>query len=463
MRARWITRLTALLLSAASASAAWSQPVPVAPVTPPARVDMALRGQVLAGMQVDSHPACQSECKRVSGCTGYNLATGSVRPPQPMPGMPLTPAPANCTLLAGTLTDAPVRGVISCRMPCTATGSTGVAGRVPVSTGQTGAQGGAILRPPKGTLVPATPAPAAPVAGAVLPVVPPLVMGGTYTPPRAAVPAPAPAPRPTPVARSGVSGYEVVLGPEITLAPLASATATALCASGKVALSAGYRMLAGGDASFGLEVRGLMPEGREARVLMRNANVFEQARVRAMAVCVNAIAGLRAVDSETTAGSNSVGDARMACAAGERVVGGGAMGTLNSLFGINAPAGGASDGAWLVKMLSSTAAPGMRVSAATRALCAPEAGADGWEIVRSASQSLGAHSQTTLALSCPTGKALLAAGLTQGSNNLLDMVSNTLQPQDNTLAWQAHVHNRNTINGSGHVDVSLAAVCVRRQ
>jgi hypothetical protein len=449
--APWLGILIAL---AAAAGPARAQPAPVGAVTPPARADVALRGRVLATLQVSGYPACQAECKRIGGCTGYNHATGSLRPPPALPGMPPAPPASNCTLLTGDLADAPQLGVISCRMPCGAQGKAGtvaspVAGRTPQAAGNSGPS---TLRPLPGASAAATP------PAIAVPVVPPLVSGGTYVP----APAPAPASAPPAAPRAGIGGYEIVSGPEINLAPLASATASAQCPVGKVALSAGYQVHAGGDASFGLEVRGALPEGREARVLVRNANVLEPARARALAVCVNAIAGLRSVDSEVFSGSQSAGDARLACAAGERVVGGGAMGTLNGLLGINAPQGGSTDTAWQVRQISSTAAPAVRVSATVRALCAPEPQVDGWELVQSAAQSLGAHSKVTLAQGCPVGKVLLAAGLVQTSSNLLDMVSNTLEPGSNTLNWTAQVHNRNTINGSGNVVVSLAAVCARR-
>jgi hypothetical protein len=69
----------------------------------PARSDMALRGSVLATRNVADHLACQSECQRTPGCTGYSFDRA---------------AKASCAMLGGTLADVAVKGAVSCRMPC---------------------------------------------------------------------------------------------------------------------------------------------------------------------------------------------------------------------------------------------------------------------------------------------------------------------------------------------------------
>ena len=116
-RAWWVT---VLLGMAASVGA---QPVPVGAVTPPQRADVALQGNVLATLQVASPAACQAECNRIAGCTGYSFSavTGRV-PVDPRSGTRF--APSNCVLLGGALTDLPAKGAVSCRMPCTATAAT---------------------------------------------------------------------------------------------------------------------------------------------------------------------------------------------------------------------------------------------------------------------------------------------------------------------------------------------------
>jgi hypothetical protein len=453
-----------------AAGAANAQPLAPAAVQPPARVDVGLRGSVIATAQVKSHTECLSQCQRAGGCTGWNFAAGAWMPPRSEAGGMLAPQSSNCTLFTGTLADQAMKSVVSCRMPCTTNGATTpVAPQPGVATLQP--PGGSTLRPSTTPLLPGANAGGTSDPSTVVPAAPPLLSGGTYTPPArppkntgAPAPAPVPAPAPAPVARSGVLGYEVVFGPFVQVPPLSHTTASAQCPAGKVALSAGYEFTAGGDASFGLEVRGAMPEGRDTRVLMRNANLAVGAQARALAVCVNTIAGLRVVDFDggvIGGTSGIISDKRLACAAGERVVGGGVMGGLNTMLGANAPSGSAGDSVWWARALSSSPLPGS-ASAPMRALCAPEALVDGWELVQSAPVALAARTQTTLTQTCPNDKALLAAGLVQSTNNLLDMVANTLAPQKNTLAWQSHLHNRNVLGTGGPVNAVMTAVCAKR-
>lgn len=448
-RCSWVLALVLAVFGAASAGA---QPTAVGTVAPPARTDVALRGQVLATVPANGHAACHAECKRLGGCSGYNHSSGkALLPASPLGGLG-GPAP-NCTLLTGTLTDAPARGVVSCRMPCevnAATASPAGSTRQPMPMEVTPRPGGAILRPIDTTAPPAS----TPGSVAVPVTVPPVV--STYTPPP---PPPPPAP-----ARSAITGYQVVEGAEITIAPLSHAVASAACPGNKVALSAGWQFMAGGDASFGLEVRGALPEGNQVRVLMRNANVFVPAQARAVAVCVNPIAGLRSVDADTSVIGGTSGiitDKRIACTSAERVVGGGVMGTLNTMVGTSAPQGGNTDGVWHLRLMSSSPLPGSG-STPSRVLCAPETQVDGWERVQGAPVQLGARTQATLNQACPGDKVMLAAGLVQAGNNLLDLVSNHLAPAGSSLTWSAQVHNRNTVGGGGPVDVSTAAVCARR-
>ena len=506
--------IAALAALAVSAGLAQAQPVATGLVAPPAQVDTALRGSLLASLRASTPGTCLAECKRVTGCTGYNFAT-----PGPAPGLPggpggrlgagagVDPRAANCSLMSGTLADAPNRGVVSCRMPCDAGAKGPLANTQPLP-------GAAILRdpnlaqtrPPLGAQPPPPvapmPAPApAPLLAATVPVI-----VGTYTPPPAPQPAPAPTPRPAvpppvaaapAVARTGVSGYEVVSGPMVDIAPLSHALTAAQCAAGKVALSAGWRVTPGGDAQYGLEVRGAMPDGRQATVLVRNANAFVPARGQAFAVCVNAIAGLRAVDTgRGTLWVNLPPALRqLDCAASERLVGGGVMGNNDTMMGSNAqrrpsfddpmvfgasglPGGAAgSSGAavgsappaanspavWRVHVAFSASPYSTSANFSARALCAPEAAVDGWEWVESATVSLGARSRAEPAIGCPGGKSLLAAGVSQRSDNLLDMVVASIAPQTNTLDWTAQIANRNTIGGGGAVVAGLSALCARRQ
>ena len=209
--ASWGRRAVPALLSTLlwAASHANAQPTATGSVTPPARSDIALRGQVLATVQVKSHAACQAECKRVAGCTGYNFSGGEVHLPPPRGGGfggPPTPTLSSCLLMTGGLTDAAAAGVVSCRMPCEAgatTAATGTLGPLtplqPVTPGRQ--PGGMQLGPP------ITPAP--PTA-TVLPAVPPLVIAGTIATPPPPAPPPTPPPPPPPPQRSGISGYEMI-------------------------------------------------------------------------------------------------------------------------------------------------------------------------------------------------------------------------------------------------------------
>lgn len=237
----------------------------------------------------------------------------------------------------------------------------------------------------------------------------------------------------------------------------------AQCPAGKVALSAGYRVTPGGDAQFGLEVRGAVPEGAQATVLVRNANVVVPARAQALAVCVHAIAGLRVVDSIVVSQTGGVPvSGASTCAPQERQVGGGVSGDVGILIGVNAPQRAGAGAAWQATVTRSSPLPG-QAQVQVRALCVPEAAADGWEFVASAEVSLGARSRAEPVLGCPGGKALLAAGVSQRSNNLLDMVVASMAPKPNTLDWSAQIANRNTIGGSGAVVAGLSAICARRQ
>lgn len=137
---RWAV-LFACLIGVCSAGRA--QPVSPATVQPPARVDVGLRGSVIATVQVGSHAECLGQCRRAGGCTGWNFAAGSARPPRNEPAGPLARQPANCTLFSGALLDQAMKNVVSCRMPC-----------------ETGARAALLSRP--AALTPASPTAAPP-------------------------------------------------------------------------------------------------------------------------------------------------------------------------------------------------------------------------------------------------------------------------------------------------------------
>jgi len=77
--------------------------------TAPAHADVKLSGQFLAARNVASQAACQSQCQQTAGCTAYTFwVAGEI------------PAKERCVLYAGTTTEMPARGAVSCAMPCTA-------------------------------------------------------------------------------------------------------------------------------------------------------------------------------------------------------------------------------------------------------------------------------------------------------------------------------------------------------
>ncbi len=151
---QWVAAIAACVVVAGGA---WAQPTSTGTVAPPARLDMALRGSVLAARSVADPGACQAACKATSGCAGYSFDRN---------------AKASCSLLGGALTDIVAKGAVSCRMPCEpAVRASTLTQRQPVT----------VLRPPPPTTLlpnrpaslppraaalPLQPAPAAPVAGA---------------------------------------------------------------------------------------------------------------------------------------------------------------------------------------------------------------------------------------------------------------------------------------------------------
>lgn len=428
MTNRFIVRGLAIVLAlgATLSNAVQAQPSAAGTVAPPVRADMTLSGKVLASSNVGDALACQNACKRTPGCSGYSFDRN---------------AKANCTLLTGALTDVAVRGAVSCRMPCEPGPRMSV---LPPKLPTT-------IRQPAQTAA-AAPAPA-PLSVAPLPMV-----VGTYKPPPA--PAPAAAQTPAPAVRTGVTGYEVVRGAVVNVAPLAHTVAMAQCPAGKVALSAGYKFTGSGNAEFGLEVRGAIPEGRQALVWMRNANVLDAAQAQAIAVCVNPIAGLRVADSRTESLADRGNPSQLTCSGRERVVGGGVMAGNETHIQANAPRPYGDPGGWLVTVVRSSPLAGQD-PIRTRILCAPEAAVDGWQLIETAPAWVPGHQGRTLSQMCPISKVFLAGGVAQQSGPLLDMVVNTLSP-GTSVTWSSQVLNRNT-NAISTIDAVLAAVCARSQ
>jgi hypothetical protein len=425
----------ALLLMLWATGGEAAPPIPKPPVldTSPIHTNSELQGNVLSYLVVADFAACRAQCAATSGCSGFNFYAGRLGPLVPgslsgQPGRLPNPIHANCTLLGGNPNESSLTGVNSCRMPCSKQ-----------------------MRPP--TPVNRLP----PVVGSVLlPVV---------VPPLQAVP-------PTPVA--GLSGYEVVTGPTVQIAPLAVTQVEVRCPQGKVALSAAYRVSdspfdgssihfhAGSDPALGFEVRGALPDGDRARLLVRNANLSQTAYTQAVAVCVNAHPGLRSIERslEVYGGlSGHITDQQVRCTDNERLVGGGVMTDPNTLIGTNAPQ---PADAWQWRLMLSSAVLTSAPNATARALCAPAAAVPGWQLAEAGAVSVGAASGQRVGLTCPAGKVMLAAGVAQHSNNLLDMIVSTLAPSAQAGEWEAWIHNRNVISGSGNVRATLAGLCANQ-
>jgi hypothetical protein len=412
----------AYALLVALAMGAQGQPAGGGTVAPPARDGLAVQGSLLTNIKTTDYAACQAQCKSAAGCTGYNFAYGRDSAGKG----------ANCSLFSGTLNDLVFPGVVSCRMPCT----TAVTLLPPRPLPKT-------IGPPPNTVKAPMAPPLPPIHATPLPIKP-LVVAGTLV-------------------RTGVSGYEVVEGAGVDIPPLSSAMAFAQCPAGKVALSAAYRVTGAPDAKWGFEVRGAIPEGRMAKVQVRNANVFLAGRATALAVCVNSIAGMRLNPIEDYVSANQDASHALACGAGERLVGGGVMGSDYSMIA-SGPQPVASNAVWNA-LVSPTGVmlPGSGKYTAN-VICAPETSVDGWELVEAPETSLGARARTEPVLTCPTGKVLLAAGVSQRGGKLLDLSVPNLAPSGNGAAsWMASIGNRNTINGNGPVHAHFAAVCARRQ
>lgn len=479
--------LAAFAFASAFASA-FAQPA--GPVTPPMRADTRLAGNLLATLTVESAAQCLAECRRVAGCSGFSFSASTVkgtldRGGLPLPGRPGLPgAPGsklpNCALLSGALSEAPAAQTVSCRMPCEAGGpATVTPGRMPGTVGP---------MPPVARL-PQPPQPLPPVPmhdGTVHDGKPPKPGTATPTPPGTPVPVTAgpiiaPPQPPLQIQRSGVRGWEVVTGAPVQVAPLSSATAVAQCPQGKVAISTGYlTQVPQPDANYGLEVRGAIPDGDVARVFLRNANVGRTVTLRAQAVCITPMAGLRAVDIPR----QQIGDRALrletVCQPSERVIGGGAMASIDALLPANAPAR-RDDGAALWRSVARKASPlaGWQEVSRARVLCAPEHLVDGWELVAAPDALLGARSRADIEARCSAGARVLATGLqhlppgdavvfttgggdfgTPDAQAAEDGLSTQLQAAGGSSAI-ASVLNRNTVGGPNSLRMRLTAICAR--
>ena len=283
-------------------------------------------------------------------------------------------------------------------------------------------------------------------------------------PPANAPPPPPRQPEPTAqttqpiVTATGISGYEIVVGPIVEVAPLGMAGTAAQCPVNKVATSAGVDFTAPGDASYGLEVVGAWPDGRNGAVRVRNNNVFVRASVRAYAVCITELPGRQEKSyTLTTTGTGNFEP----CAPGDFVFGGGVMGDQNSFIVASHPGRykDIPDHFWGWSVYPSI---GFSVTIQVRILCAPPARLAGWQIVESAPVEMGARSRATLAATCPSGTVPLSFGVKRtSSKGWFDLIWNKLIPGTDGLVT-VQVQNRSITAGAGNVGVLLSVACARR-
>jgi hypothetical protein len=275
-------------------------------------------------------------------------------------------------------------------------------------------------------------------------------------PPSRAAPPPPAAPAAAPI-----TGYEIVAGVEVSVAPLSVATATAQCPTGKIPVGGGYDFRGPADAAYGYEVRGVSSFRTHQRYMkaeIRNANAFVAGTARAHAVCITPPARSREVEL-VKEGQIIRLDAR--CDDAERVIGGGVTTTLLMQLNDNFPEGptntvGWRGTGWRVYARQNGIGPTIYVSGTL--VCAPAASVDGWEHVRSAPVGLGARGRALLELRCPAGKVMLTAGVNGGSSDVNLVVSSLMIRGDGTAT--AQVLNRSIINDQ--ISPSLVGVCARR-
>lgn len=272
-------------------------------------------------------------------------------------------------------------------------------------------------------------------------------------PPPPPPPAPAPTPRP-------VTGYEIIEGPPIEVAPLQLSMPAAQCSPGRIPVGGGYVFGGVADNDWGYEVRGVSDfrtGTASMRARVRNANVFVRGTARASAVCIAPPPGVRKFEIGWHA--TDVIETAAACSNTEIVIGGGGFADFETQLNISAPGragmyGWTAGSGW--RMAGQRSGAGYTHGLTGQVTCAPAGTIDGWEIVESASVSVGARGRARLDLRCPAGKVLLAAGVVGGSG--IDMVVNRLVIAHGGTAT-AQVLNRNVLGGQ--VFASMTGICAR--
>lgn len=257
-----------------------------------------------------------------------------------------------------------------------------------------------------------------------------------------------------------LSGYEIVSGPSVEIAPLGLADVQVLCPIGKVAINVGFNAAAHhyDDRKYGIELKAAWPDGRSGRVRIRNANVIASVGALPHASCVDDSIKIRAVDIQNDADSETSVHARSAtCDADEQLIGGGFSSELEAY-----PVGGSpTQVGYLAQGVKASPLPGVFVTR-VRALCAPRSAAWYVEHVSSGLQTLSGRSASTLQINCSRGRHLLSSGLFFGGGKALAAVlfsHNLRSDRSAGFGATALVANRDLAGAS--VTLGLEGICAR--
>lgn len=363
-------------------------------------------GTVLASVNEPTAAQCLARCRATAACTAFQFAGGAFGGPGQPPNLP----GASCTLFSGATSLRPLPGSTACVMPCD--GSAPVA-RLPgdvLRPGQApGRFAGAVDLPPRSA---GEPSPPPAYIGPL-----PKQSGTAMLPPAPQPPSPAPAPAPAPPT---LSGYAIAVGPLSGVGPGSYGTVTVACPAGKVALSAGYRVLPfNAEPQYGVELRTAVPENATARVVFRNAFAFGPIHVEPYAICVDPLPGMRAIRQGFVARSDTQPDSMLvSCAANERLVGGGFIGGGEAHPVVAAPVRHVSGAHGLVvaAVKTSPVLIGSNTNTVEAvALCAPASAVPDWETAMGAWQTINRRSSASMMLDCPPGKRMLAGGVVHSS------------------------------------------------
>lgn len=282
----------------------------------------------------------------------------------------------------------------------------------------------------------------------------------------------------------GLTGYQVVTSAAVTLNNLSDTTISQPCPSGKVAIGAGYRLMAQdptlspvqvAEVERALEVHGATPvwpgggASTFARVTIFNKHLLQRALVSATAICVDrrpdlminpSSGGTTAVLNATGANiGNGKGRFASACPAGQVPIGGGVE-TLHQGW-IKESAPNALGTAWSGEIIE--AGFNAILPVFPTVVCASELEVPGRMVATSGSPtSLGALRMIPLTAICPGGVGrVLSAGVSDGTTlSGIDMVPVVSTPTSAAgIAWMASVHNRNLLGGAASVVPSVRAIC----